>query len=34
MKAKGDLADTALSRATDMGNTDIIRILKEAGAKE
>jgi len=31
---KGELGDTALSRATDNGHTETVRILKEAGARD
>jgi serine/threonine-protein phosphatase 6 regulatory ankyrin repeat subunit B len=34
LNLKGDLGDTALSRATDSGHTETIQILKQAGAKE
>jgi ankyrin repeat protein len=34
VNARNHLGDTVLSGATDMGHTEMIKILKEAGAKE
>jgi ankyrin repeat protein len=34
LNLKGDLGDTALSRAKDSGHAKTIQILKQAGAKE